>query len=512
MHVFSKPSLGAFALGFALGAHAAEGPCDIYKAGGTPCVAAHSTVRALYDSYTDALYQIQRGSDDATTDVTPLPNGVANITIQDSFCAGTTCLISIIYDQSNTGNHLYQATPGSADSKPENGSKDYLASAIGAPVTVNGTKAYGVFIPPKTGYRNDKTKKISTGDDPEGMYALLDGTHMNHFCCFDYGNAETDNTDHGGSDNGAMEAIYFGIGGYQGSGNGPWVQADLENGMFSGSGRSKNEDNHSMPDKFVTAIVKGDKGNHWAIRAGNASEGALETMYDGKRHDSSYSPMKKQGAIVLGVGGDNSDRGQGTFYEGAMTSSYPSDDTENKVQANIVAANYGTTSLISDKWTFHIGQSIYLRATTDCCTTRYITHSDEDVKTQVVSSSSSDDLKKQASFVVHTGLGSKDCFSFESWDQPGSWLRHSSYQLKVDKPPTKEATDIQQFNEDATFCPQTGINGDGHFSIRSWSYPTRYWRHFNNDLYIAGNGGPHDFDSKTSFNDDASWEITQGFS
>jgi hypothetical protein len=54
--------------------------------------------------------------------------------------------------------------------------------------------------------------------------------------------------------------------------------------------------------------------------------------------------MKKEGAIILGIGGDNSDRGQGTFYEGVMTSGYPSDTTENKVQANIVAAGYATSS------------------------------------------------------------------------------------------------------------------------------------------------------------------------
>ncbi|MFG6191713.1 arabinofuranosidase catalytic domain-containing protein [Nonomuraea sp. JJY05] len=30
----------------------------------------------------------------------------------------------------------------------------------------------------------------------------------------------------------------------------------------------------------------------------------------------------------------------GTFYEGVMTSGYPSDATENAVQANIVAAGY----------------------------------------------------------------------------------------------------------------------------------------------------------------------------
>jgi hypothetical protein len=35
---------------------AAGGPCDIYAAGGTPCVAAHSLTRALYSAYSGALY------------------------------------------------------------------------------------------------------------------------------------------------------------------------------------------------------------------------------------------------------------------------------------------------------------------------------------------------------------------------------------------------------------------------------------------------------------------------
>ncbi|KAG5992685.1 Alpha-L-arabinofuranosidase, partial [Claviceps lovelessii] len=35
-----------------------SGPCDIYAGGGTPCVAAHSTTRALYKAYTGPLYQV----------------------------------------------------------------------------------------------------------------------------------------------------------------------------------------------------------------------------------------------------------------------------------------------------------------------------------------------------------------------------------------------------------------------------------------------------------------------
>jgi non-reducing end alpha-L-arabinofuranosidase len=131
-------------------AAATTGPCDIYAIGGTPCVAAHSSTRALYGSYSGSLYQVLRGSDNATQDIKPLSaGGVANADTQDSFCAGSTCLISIIYDQSGRGNHLTQAPPGGAAQGPNANGKDYLAGATGAPVTLNGQKAYGVFISPK---------------------------------------------------------------------------------------------------------------------------------------------------------------------------------------------------------------------------------------------------------------------------------------------------------------------------------------------------------------------------
>ncbi len=66
-------------------------------------------------------------------------------------------------------------------------------------------------------------------------------------------------------------------------------------------------------------------------------------MFNGPRVDSSYDPMRKQGAILLGNGGDNSNSSQGTFYEGAMTASgtFPTDATDQLVQANVVAARYG---------------------------------------------------------------------------------------------------------------------------------------------------------------------------
>lgn len=185
----------------------AAAPCDIYASGNTPCVAAHSTTRALYSAFNGALYQVKRDSDGKTTDITPKSaGGVANSAAQDTFCASTTCVISVIYDQSGRGNHLTQAPPGGAASGPQAGGYDNLASAIGAPATLNGNKVYGVFISPGTGYRNDATSGVATGDAAEGMYAVFDGTHYNDGCCFDYGNAETNNLDTG---NGHMEAIYL---------------------------------------------------------------------------------------------------------------------------------------------------------------------------------------------------------------------------------------------------------------------------------------------------------------
>ena len=67
----------------------------------------------------------------------------------------------------------------------------------------------------------------------------------------------------------------------------------------------------------------------------------------GRASNSTYDPMRKQGAILLGNGGDNSNSSQGTFYEGAMTAAntFPSDATDQLVQANVVAAAYDVPRL-----------------------------------------------------------------------------------------------------------------------------------------------------------------------
>ncbi|MFI1096633.1 arabinofuranosidase catalytic domain-containing protein [Streptomyces sp. NPDC020917] len=332
-----------------------QGPCDIYAKAGTPCSAAHSTTRALYASYDGPLYQVRRTSDGKVRDIgvtapasQPVPDagGYADAAAQDKFCAGTTCLISVVYDQSPNHNDLTQA-PRGGFSGPAMGGANNLPIADMAPVTVGGHKAYGVSIEPGMGLRNNDTRGIAVDDQSEGMYWIINGQHYNNGCCFDYGNAETDSRDDG---NGTMETAYFGdsTGWYHGAAPGPWIMTDQENNLVGcvnpGSSSKLCADLPSVTDRFVTAVAKGEP-HHWATLGGDAQQGALTTMFDGQRVNSTYDPMRKQGAIVLGNGGDNSNGSQGTFYEGVMTSGYPSDATDQAVQANVVAARYGVQQL-----------------------------------------------------------------------------------------------------------------------------------------------------------------------
>jgi hypothetical protein len=315
-------------------------PCDIYAADNGPCVAAHSTIRRLSSSYDGPLYQVRvggskSGTGGSTTDIGFLSDGFADGAAQDTACGTNACTISKIYDQSGKGNHLTVAPAGGAKTTPDN-----EANAKSLPITIAGHNLYGVHIVPGVGYRNNAAVGTTTGDNPETEYMIVDGTFYNGGCCFDYGNMETNSRDNG---EGTMEAVYFGtctIWG-KGAGDGPWVMGDLENGLWAGN-VSPYDNNTPVTYKFVTGMVKGDSAgkNHWTIKVGNAQSGALSTPFDGQRPSSRYNPMRKEGAIGLGTGGDNSNADQGNWFEGLMTAHYASDAADNAVQANIVSA-YG---------------------------------------------------------------------------------------------------------------------------------------------------------------------------
>lgn len=293
-------------------------------------------MRALYAAYSGKLYQVRRSSDMTTHDIPVVsPGGVADSAQQDAFCSGMTCTVSIIYDQSPMGNHMPVSPP--VHWLP-NGGKE--ANATGARITLGGHTVYGVLFPSDSTdtYRNNAAKGLATGDMPEAIYMVADGKRYNGRCCFDYGNVETTGNPDGP---GTMETLNFSnIPNWStGSGSGPWVMSDLESGVWAGGGATV-ATNTPLVAKYVTLMLKGPSGNHFALKGGDAQSGALAVKWDGAR-PAGYSPMKKEGAVELGVGGDGSGGGTGIFFEGAVTAGSPPDSVDDAVQANIVAAGYG---------------------------------------------------------------------------------------------------------------------------------------------------------------------------
>jgi hypothetical protein len=92
---------------------------------------------------------------------------------------------------------------------------------------------------------------------------------------------------------------------------------------------------------YVTAILKGH-ACEYAMKGGDAQAGRLTTYYDGIRpQHGAYNPMRKQGSIIMGTGGDNSNGAIGVWFEGAMTMGYASDSVDDALQASIVALGIG---------------------------------------------------------------------------------------------------------------------------------------------------------------------------
>src|SRR5215467_7684146 len=235
-------SAGVLAGAGATTVSAASGPCDIYGTAGQRCVAAYSTTRALLANYGGSLYQVTRSSDGTSTSIGLLSTGgVVNAAAQDSFCRNTLCSTTTIFDQSGRGNDL--RVSGGFNGQGTDG----LARASAVPMTIGGREAYAVDIEVGQGYRHPAPSGgVAVNGQAEGMYMVSSVEHVNGGCCFDFGNVEAQIRDTG---NGHMDAIHFETLCWFGGCHqpGPWVQADLENGLFQANSGdiASNTGNHT---------------------------------------------------------------------------------------------------------------------------------------------------------------------------------------------------------------------------------------------------------------------------
>jgi len=322
------------------GAAPVTGPCDIYGAASpaTPCIAAYSTTRLLSSKYTGFLYQVRKGGNKlgtggTTQDIGTVAGGYADAAAQEAFCGTETCTFSILYDQSGKKNDLKVAPAGCYEGTASE--PDYESDAKKKSVTLNGHKTYALYMNAHEGYRNNTPTDAPKGSAAQGIYEVADGTHAGDACCFDFGNASTNNCNQG-----TMNALYFGTGYWgSGQGDGPWFMADLEGGVWAGGTGASNAVNNNLPSQkipFAFGVLKTNSSNY-AISVANAQSGAITKAYDGGLPKTLSHP----GGLILGIGGDNSNSSYGTYFEGAITAGRPSDDTDAAVLKNVQDAGYG---------------------------------------------------------------------------------------------------------------------------------------------------------------------------
>ncbi|HMA96100.1 MAG TPA: arabinofuranosidase catalytic domain-containing protein [Polyangiaceae bacterium] len=333
-------------------------PGDVAKAAGTPFVAAHAMTRALFASYAGPLFKALRDSDKQEKDIGIVASTrLVDMTALDSFCSGTTCKVTTLYDQSGNGNDLWRGDVAT-NAPMDNGEAPKLCDLIAIeymqlsdgsrlPVAV---ETGAMWKAKAQCLRNrDKTKNMPLNASPQTTYAIFHSKYLNNNCCFNYGN--TGKRIHY-TGPGTLSALNFSKIEFwsKGTGKGPWVMVDWEQGVYAGniakcgSGAAQSADctatgeNPNPPITFdvVTALAKHDGTKHWQIKAGNAKSGSLTVSIDLPTLPKGYSPLKQEGGLGLGEGGAGDPNGTGGFSEGAVVAAETTDAVDNAIQQSIV--------------------------------------------------------------------------------------------------------------------------------------------------------------------------------
>jgi hypothetical protein len=297
-------------------------------------------------------------------DIPQTADGFADASVQDEHCpaVGNTCTVSLLYDQSGNGTHLSVAKAGLCNGGDFAQLDNFETVMNGqAALTVGGHNVYALRMEARQGYRIEEVgQNMPLEQEAQGIYMLADGTRTGVACCWDFGNVSTNPASYG-----EMNTMLFGEAWWgNGSSDGPpWFGADFEAGVWMGGSeggdpgwgslnlsdgsRPPNENNPSMADaEFALGFLKtdDDEDTTYALRMADiATASSVHEAWRGPHPKWSYAGhgTDNLGAVVLGVGGDNSNNAFGTFYEGAIVAGFPDDATELAVMQNIQAAGYG---------------------------------------------------------------------------------------------------------------------------------------------------------------------------
>ncbi|KZV89230.1 alpha-L-arabinofuranosidase B [Exidia glandulosa HHB12029] len=149
------------------------------------------------------------------------------------------------------------------------------------------------------------------------------------------------------------------------------------------------------------------------------------------------------------------------------------------------------------------GSRVSFQVTTAGFTNRYLRHSGGSAVTTVASKSSDSKMRGDATFIARAGLADPSCYSFESANASGQFLRHSSFKLVI-----AQSNGGDTFNRDATFCAARGLNDASAVTLMSYNMAGHNIRHRNGEVWLAISGGPKENDNSYSYAADATWRVT----
>ncbi len=253
--------------------------CDIAATAGTSCVAAYSSVRALYQTYNGTALPGERQSDGTTTNIstlaaegTPTPPR-RTLLLRRHRVHGHDRLRPVGERQpphrSPRSGSRARATSGCARMRCPSSPRDTTSTdCCSTPAPASARWSGPTSRPARSRSRSTRCSS---------------GTYITQVdrCCFGFGNAETiaDNTGSAHMDALNISTVCTAA---PCNGVGPWWQADLENGTFM-SGGGTNPANISMGfnKPFVTGFLRNNGTTNFALDGGDANGATLTSLYSG---------------------------------------------------------------------------------------------------------------------------------------------------------------------------------------------------------------------------------------
>ena len=141
------------------------------------------------------------------------------------------------------------------------------------------------------------------------------------------------------------------------------------------------------------------------------------------------------------------------------------------------------------------------QVTTPGFTNRYLRHMNSLAYTEVVTASSPALLKNDATYTIRPGLADANCYSFESVNFPGQYLRHQNSRVRNS---VNDGTALMR--ADATWCPRTGLTGSG-VSFESFNFRGSFMRHFNAEVWISNGAGGPAYNTPNLWAPDSTWNV-----